>query len=607
MYIDCVTNSGKPYLRVAESYSVTVDGVRKNRKRTVRNIGPLSRYDDGKPDFLKRLKQSFLEGRPIINGLSDLLGGENCSREITIRFIRENKRDCICAPKNIGYFLLDALYDALGIYDVLNLHKSRSKIEYDLNGIAKLLIFGRVLWPDSKLGTFENRGKYLFGVTPEATEREIYRALDCLDRKADAIQKRMNTKIRAAIGRNTEICFYDVTNYWFEIDRNDEDEKDESGNVSRQGLRKKGVSKEKRGEPIVQMGLFIDDNGLPIAYRLFPGNHTDQTTLRPALEKSIDKMNFGKIIVIADGGLNNGPNIAHILSKGNGYIVSKSTKKSDKDVKAWMVDETGYEWNAAKTFKVKSKIRTRKIKDAGGNIIEITEKLVCYWSKKHYDREVMENATFIEYLESVIVNPDKLKDKPKKIEKFLKKTDVLKETGEIVETKTLLSIDEAKMREYFSLLGYYTLMTSETEKTDREIINKYHGLSRIEDSFRITKSDLDGRPVYVRTPEHINAHFLICFVALMMHRLIQYRVLKHLEKDTLNEDGWESGISADRIKEALGSFQADELPLGYFRLTKPNDDMVLILKSMGIDADLKLPTAKELRALKMSFDRAGMF
>jgi len=607
MYIDCVTNSGKPYLRVAESYSVSVDGVRKNRKRTVRNIGPLSRYDDGKPDFLKRLKQSFLEGKPIIDSLSDLVSGGNCNNKITICFDKTDKYDCICAPKNIGYFLLDALYDTLGIYDVLNLHKSRSKIEYDLNGIAKLLIFGRALCPDSKLGTFENRNKYIFDVVRNAAEREVYRALDCLSKKAEAIQMRMNTKIRAAIGRNTEVCFYDVTNYWFEIRQNDEDEKDESGNVLRQGLRRKGVSKEKRGEPIVQMGLFIDDNGLPIAYRLFPGNHTDQTTLRPALEKSIDKMNFGKVIIIADGGLNNGPNIAHIFAKGNGYIVSKSTKKSDKEVKAWMLDEAGYEWNLSNTFKVKSKIRTRKIKDADGKTVEITEKLVCYWSKKHYEREVRENAKFIEYLESVIANPDKLKDKPKKIEKFLKKTEIVKETGEIVDTKTLLSIDKTKVQEYLSLLGYYTLMTSETEKTDREIINKYHGLSRIEDSFRIIKSDLEGRPAYVRTPEHINAHFLICFIALTMHRLIQYRVLKYLGKDTLNEDGWESGITADRIKEALGSFQADALPCGYYRLTKPNDDMELILKSMDIDADLKLPTVKELHNLKMSFDRSGMF
>jgi hypothetical protein len=128
----------------------------------------------------------------------------------------------------------------------------------------------------------------------------------------------------------------------------------------------------------------------------------------------------------------------------------------------------------------------------------------------------------------------------------------------------------------------------------------------IEDSFRITKSDLEGRPVYVRTPEHINAHFLICFIALTMIRLIQHRVLKHQGKGTLNEDGWESGVTADKIKEALGSYQADALPGGYHRLTKPNDDMRLILKSMGVDADLRLPTATDIRRLKKSIDGVGI-
>ncbi|MDR1766144.1 MAG: IS1634 family transposase, partial [Lachnospiraceae bacterium] len=543
MYIDCVTNSGKPYLRVAESYSVSVGGVRKNRKRTVRNIGPLSRFDDGRPDYLKRLKKSFKDGTPLIESLSDLASGAPVRDEIVVRFDKGDDSAAFSDPKNVGYLVLDGLYDALGVYDVMNAHKSGTKIEYDLNGITRFLVFGRALWPDSKLGTYENRHRYVFPVAPSAAEREVYRALDCIDEKADAIQKRMNTKIRAAVGRNTEVCFYDVTNFWFEIGQNDEDETDDAGHTIRKGLRKKGVSKEKRGEPIVQMGLFIDDNGIPIAYRLFPGNNTDQTTLRPALEKSIDSMKFGRVIIVADGGLNSGPNIAHILSKNNGYIVSKSTKKSGKAVKAWMLEEDGYEWNEAMTFKVKSKIRERRIKDADGNTVTITEKLICYWSKKHYDREVRENAKFIEYLESVIANPDKLKDKPKKIEKFLEKTEVVRETGEVVDTKTVLSIDMDKVKGYLDLIGYYTLMTSETEKPDREIINKYHGLSRIEDSFRITKSDLEGRPVRVRTPGHINAHFLICFVALTMIRLIQYRVLRHLGKDTTNEDGWESGIS----------------------------------------------------------------
>lgn len=606
MHIACVKNHGIPYIQVMENYSEIVGGIRKEKKRTVRNVGPLSRFDDGKPDFLKRLRQSFKDGAPLIESLSDLAAANAGDDIVSFRCDRRVDEEAFADPKNIGYFVLDGLYDALGIYDVLNLHKSRSKIGYDLNGIAKLLVFGRMLWPDSKLGTFEERDRYLFAPAPGAAVREVYRALDCLDACSGSLQTRMNTKIRAAIGRNTEVCFYDVTNFWFEIEKNDADETDGDGNVIRSGLRKKGVSKEKRGEPIVQMGLFIDDNGIPIAYRLFPGNHTDQTTLRPALEKSIDRMKFGKVIIVADGGLNNGPNIARILSKGNGYIVSKSTKKSDKKVRAWMLEEAGYEWNASGTFKVKSKIRTRKIKDENGKNVEITEKLVCYWSKKHYDREAKENAKFIEYLESVVKNPDKLKDKPRKIERFLNKREIDKETGEIVDTETHLSVDWQKIQEYLDLLGYYTVMTSEVDKTDREIINKYHGLSRIEDSFRITKSDLDGRPVYVRTPEHINAHFLICFIALTMIRLIQYRVLKSQGVETLNEDGWESGLTADRIKEALGSFQADALPGGRYRLTKPCEDMSLILESIGVDGPLRLPSISEIRGLKASVDKVAL-
>ena len=606
MFVECAKMKGRsPYLRIAETYSITENGMTKIKKRIVLNIGPLPKFDDGQPDFIGRLKKSFKDGSPIIKELEPFVSRNTTKDIVTVSFDRRDPKKCMSHPKNIGYFLLDALYDALGIYDVLNLHKSRSKLEYDLNGLAKLLVFGRILWPDSKIGTYQGRDRYLFGLTTSDEQKELYRTLDCLDETAETIQKRMNTKIRAAIGRDTEICFYDVTNYWFEIEENDADEKDMEGNVTRPGLRKKGVSKEKRGEPIVQMGLFIDSNGIPIAYRLFSGNNTDQTTLRPALEKSIDRMDFGKIIVVADGGLNNGPNIAHLLDRGNGYILSKSTKKSDKDVKAWMLEEEGYEWNEARTFKVKSKIRERKIKDAEGKTLTIKEKLVCYWSKKHYDRELRENAKFLEYLESVIQNPDKLKDKPRKIEKFLEKTEVVKDTGEIVDTKTFLSIDEAKVKEYTDLLGYYTLMTSETEKSDQELINKYHGLSRIEDSFRITKTDLEGRPVFVRTQQHINAHFLTCFIALVMIRLIQVRVLKHLGKDTLNEDGWESGITADKIKEALGSLQAGELPGGYFLATAPNNDMALILQSFGIDADLRLPTLGQLRALKRAVDKAA--
>ena len=149
-------------------------------------------------------------------------------------------------------------------------------------------------------------------------------------------------------------------------------------------------------------------------------------------------------------------------------------------------------------------------------------------------------------------------------------------------------------------------MTSEIDKSDLEIIDKYHGLSRIEDSFRITKSDLEGRPVYVSNADHINVHFLICFIALTMIRIIQYRILKHQGKSTMNEDGWESGLSADRIRQALIDFQADLQPGGYSRLTKLSNDLKLILNAFNIHNDLRMPTISDLRQLKFSFDRSGI-
>jgi transposase len=607
MYIDKYPNNGIPYLRVVENYTTKISGRKKSGKRLIRNLGPLSRFDDGKPDFLLRLRKSFRDGAPIIENLVDLAEGKAVSEKVRVEFDKGDTDMAFSDPKNIGHFILDSLYDKLGIYDVLNLHKSRSYIEYDLNGHAKLQIFGRVLEPDSKSATWRERDRYLFGVVTSECEREIFRMLDVLNAKSETIQRRMNLKIANSIGRNTDICFYDVTNYWFEIDNNDEDVVDDNGQVVEEGMRKKGPSKAKTGKPITQMGLFIDSNGIPVAYRLFPGNNIDQTTLRPALKKTIGKMHFGRVVIVADGGLNSGKNLAHIISSGNGYIVSKSAKGSAKDVRRWILDEDGYVWNETGTFKSKSKIRTRTVEDENGAKVKLKEKIVSFWSKKQYDYAMHENKKFVEYLNDVIAHPDKLKDKQPKIKKFLEKAEVDKETGEIIEgTLTLLSLNMEKIKEYMDIMGYYTIMTSETMMDDREVIDKYHGLSRIEDSFRIIKSDLEGRPVFVSNPGHINAHFLICFIALTMLRLIQYKVLVSQGKETKNVRGWESGLTADKIKKALRDHKADALPGGYFRLSKPTEDLLTIMNAIGVSADLRIPTIKEVRQLKYDIDNANV-
>ena len=161
-----------------------------------------------------------------------------------------------------------------------------------------------------------------------------------------------------------------------------------------------------------------------------------------------------------------------------------------------------------------------------------------------------------------------------------------------------------KIKIDMGLMGYYTVVTSELDMPNRDVIDKYHGLSRIEEAFRTIKSDLEGRPVYVQTPEHINAHFLICFIALIMARIIQYKILVHQGKETKNTRNWELGLSADRIKTALSEFMADTIPGGRYRLTKLTDDFKLITDAIGVNADLRIPSVSELRQLKYQFDKS---
>ncbi len=603
MHIDCRNNNGTSYLVVMESYSVNIEGVRKNRKRVIRNIGPLSRFDDGKPDYVKRLKKSFLEGTPIIEDLKDLITVKEASRKVLIEFNRDDA-SAFSNPKNIGYFILDALYDGLGINDVLAKYKSDSRLAYDLNGHAKALIFGRALSPDSKSATWRHRDDYLFRVVSSDSLIETYRTLDVLQELSEKIQRRMNTKIEKHLSHNKSICFYDVTNYWFETDDPDDDIFAEDGTLVSEGMRKRGPSKAKNRKPIVQMGLFIDDNGIPVSYKVFPGNHIDQTTLRPAMKETLNKMGFVRAIIVADGGLNSGKNIAHILSQGNGYIVSKSAKGSTKDIQAWILDEAGYISNEKGTFKLKSQIRTRTVKDENGKNIEIREKLISYWSKKQRDHAMHENRKFIEYLNAVMENPDKLKDKQPTFKKYLVETKADKATGEVIDIVSLLSLDMKKIEYDLSLMGYYTIMTSEIDMDEHEVIDKYHGLSRIEDAFRVIKSDLDGRPVFVRKPEHIDAHFLICFIALTMLRILQYKILTHEGKTTNSTREWEMGIPCKRIKDALLNFKADSLPGGYFWLTRMTDDLSRVLAPFGVDAALPLPSESDLRQIKYSLDKA---
>lgn len=604
-HIECVKNNGKPYLRLAESRYIKNLG--RQKKFIIKNIGPLSKYDDGKPDFLKRFREQFKNGEIDFEGItyySNIPNKKTFEIESNMNYIQ---------LKNIGSLFLNSIYKSLGINDVLNKAKSDSKIEYDLNGLTKLLVFGRILDPKSKRATFENKDKYLFPVTASTKEAEIYRALDVLDKKASSIQIRMNTKIkRSAIGRNTELTYYDVTNYFFETMYGDDDiyALDKEGNkilddngkpiILEKGLRKKGVCKNNTPNPLVAMGLFIDNNGIPVSYNLFPGNTQDKTTFKTIIEKSIINKESDKVIVVADNGIYAQENMYLLVTNGNGYIISKAVKKhwhtklnveeSNQGLttlREWALDNEGYvySYNSGGTIKskTKSRIYNRILKDSNGNTITIKEKQVLFWNKKHYDKELHQNEKFIEYLESCKEHPDKLKDKQRKSQDFIKIVQTNKKTGEIIKTKPLVILLEDKIQKYKETMGFYSIVTSEIEMEDNEVKAKYHGLSRIEDSFKIIKSDLEGRPIYVWTKEHINAHFLICFIALTIIRLIQHKILKSQGKDTLNVDGWESGITAERIKEALNNFKACSDKNGTCLISEPKMEIGKILESIGLE------------------------
>ena len=595
-HIECVKNNGKPYLRLAESRYVKTLG--RQKKFVLKNLGPLSKFDDGQPDFLKRFREKFKHGEIDFDGITYY-----SNIPVKKNFEIDNNENYV-ELKNIGYLLLQGIFNNLGIYDLLRRIKSDSKIEYDLNGITKLLVFGRILNPQSKKRTFENKDNYVFPITTCDNLKTVYKALDVLDKNSKKIQNRMNTKINnSSIGRNTELTYYDVTNYYFETMYGDEDiyDVDENGEIKKdakgkpiileKGIKKNGVSKENKKEPIVQMGLLMDNNGIPVSYKLFPGNTQDKTTFKNVLENDVDEMALGRIVVVADNGMNTQENKYLIVDKNNGYIVSKSVKKSWTKLRDWALNDDDFtkiqNSHSEVTFKYKSRINeiklTYKNQDGTKSTKVIKEKEIIYWSRKHYEREVFQNKKFIEYLESCKEHPDKLKDKQRKSQEFIDVLDIDKTTGEVIKTEKLVVFLDDKLEKYKETMGFYSIVTSEVETDDKELINKYHGLSRIEDSFRVIKSDLEGRPVYVWTKEHINAHFLICFIALTIIRIIQFKVLKYEGKPTLNVDGWEQGITAEKIKNSLNEFKVCSDKNGTCLISKPDKEIAKMINAFGMD------------------------
>lgn len=600
-HIEYVKTRNKTYLRIAESYYDNV--THKQKKRVIKNLGDIAKYDDGEPNFLERFRDKFKNEGMTIDGIS-YQGTLPSTYSFTTTYNSENHDYSVCF-KNLGYFFLELIYNQLGISEVLRDYKSRHKYQIDIAGITRLLAFSRILAPASKCSTYQTKDDFFKPiVSNQVSLQAVYDALTVLAKQSSCIQTRMNTRItKSNIGRKTDLTYYDVTNYYFETMYGDDDIVSENGEVVKMALRKKGVSKEHRPEPIVQMGLFMDEAGIPVSFNLFPGNTQDKTTLTQML-KTNQLLPSARTIVVADNGMHSQENLYLLTKDGNGYIISKSIKQCWKSYQEWIEDKSDYEYikagDGTVVFKYKSRIHERVVKDKDGNKMTIKEKEIVYWSLAHYKREIAQNQKFIEYLESCKDHPDKLKDRQRKTADFIRITQLDPKTGEKIRTRTKVELNEEKIQKYKDTLGYYMIVTSEVDTPDRDIINKYHGLSRIEDSFRIIKSDLEGRPIYVRTNEHIKAHFLICFIALTIIRILQYKILKSkgLHKtEAISTDGWEQGITADKIKKSLANYKIAADKNGVCIVTGVDENIKAIYDCFGVKYKMEVPTTNEIKRL----------
>jgi Transposase len=540
--------------------------------------------------------------------------------ELVIKNINSKIIDDNSPKKNLGYMVLKDLYNQLLFKDFFKHKQSVLNIEYNLNDIFQLLIFSRIMYPASKKETFEN--KSIFFEIFDFSLKDIYKSLDLFNDYKDDILTLIWNNTKDSYNRDTSVSYYDCTNYYFEISYNDEDLLDEEGNILEKGYRKKGPSKEHRKTPIVQMGLLMDNNGIPLTYDLFPGNESEKLQLRPTLKKAKSKFGIERTIVVADRGLNTSDNTVFIAGKNDddrtnhdGYVYGQSILGADAEFKTFALnqddytndfvyDENGKKLTYKETirdndgnilnieskpviFKHKSRVIAKSvtIKRDGNRIskYDIYQKQMVYYSRKYAIKQQRDREIVLTKARDLIANKSKYnKSTSYGAAAYVNNLTFVKSTGEIPDGLEL-SLNQTKIDEESKYDGYYSIVTSEKNLSDKEIRDIYKGLWKIEETFKITKSTLESRPVYVSTPEHIEAHFLTCFVSLVILRL--------LEKKLNNK------YSPAKIIESLKSLTSTKVEHDIYLQDFRNEIIKDIESTLNIDMSKKYLTISQIKKM----------
>ena len=418
---------------------------------------------------------------------------------------------------NAGYFFLQKIYYQLGLPSICKKIAKNHSFDYDLNSILSRLVYGRILYPSSKLSCMEQSKSLI--EQPNFELHHIYRALSVLAENSDYIQAQLYKNSKKIIKRSTGVLFYDCTNYFFEIEQE-------------AGIKQYGVSKEHRPNPIVQMGLFMDKSGIPLAFCINKGNQNEQLSLKPLEQQIMRDFELSKFVICTDAGLSSEANRKFNNYGERSFITTQSIKKLKENLKVWALDPTGWSLEGSEeTFDIS------QLEDTPENHkklfykqqwiegwdkereIAFNQNLIVTYSLKYKQYQQTIRNRQVERAIKAMQNPSTLERHTQTdAKRFIIKTNVTND-GEIAENKVYQLNTEA-IQEEAKYDGFYAVCTN-LDDDPWEIAKINHDRWEIEESFRIMKSEFSARPVYLQRDDRIEAHFLTCFIALLLYRILE--------------------------------------------------------------------------------------
>lgn len=407
-----------------------------------------------------------------------------------------------------GYLFLQSIYYQLHIDKICRKLKSKYKFKYDINAILSDLVYARILEPSSKRSSFKAASEFL--EKPSYELHDVYRALDVLGNECDLIQSEVYKNSHFLGSRNDKVLYYDCSNYYFEIEQED-------------GSKKYGKSKEHRPNPIIQMGLFMDGDGIPLAFSLFPGNANEQTSLKPLEKKVLGEFGCQKFIYCSDAGLGSEDIRSYNHMGERAYIVTQSIKKLKKEEKEWALNPQGFKRVSDDTpvdiTKLPADDKGLYYKDEPYTTKKLHQRLIITYSPKYaiYQKTLRDKQ--VERAQKMLDsgNTKKNRKNPNDPARFIETTASTKE-GEVADIHHYL--DENKIAEESQYDGLYAVCTDLLDDEVGDILKVSEGRWQIEECFRIMKTDFSARPVYLQDENRIKAHFLICFLALIIYRFL---------------------------------------------------------------------------------------